>query len=66
MQFKFPYYIKLSLILIILVSPILVFQIAWYFLGKKDGLLFAFCYAIIAGTYACYKFYIDNWRDVED
>ena len=31
--------------------------------GKKDGLLFAFCYGIIAVTYACYKFYLKGWRD---
>ncbi len=60
---KFPYYIRLSIILIILISPIFVFQLSWYFLGEKDGLLFTFCYGIIATTYACYKFYIDNWRD---
>ena len=63
MKFKLPYYLKLSIIMLILISPIFVFQIGWYFLGKKDGLLLAFCYGIIAVTYACYKFYIDNWRD---
>ncbi len=63
MKYKIPYYIKLTIILIILISPILVFQISWYFLGKKDGLLFAFCYGIVAVTYACYKLYIDNWRE---
>ena len=63
MKWKLPYYTRLSIILIILISPIIVFQISWYILGKKDGLLFAFCYGIIAVTYACYKFYIDNWRD---
>ena len=34
--------------------------------GKEDGLLFAFCYGIVAVTYACYKFYLDNWRDEDD
>ena len=63
MKKKIPYYIRLSIILGILISPILVFQISWYFLGKKDGLLFAFCYGIVAVTYACYKFYLDNWRE---
>ena len=63
MKLKFPYYIRLGIIIVILVSPILVFQISWYFLGKKDGLLFAFCYGIVAVTYACYKLYIDNWRE---
>ena len=63
MKQKFPYYIRLSIILLILISPILVFQISWYFLGKKDGLLFAFCYGIVAVTYASYKLYIDNWRE---
>ena len=52
--------------MLILISPIFVFQIGWYFLGKKDGLLLAFCYGIIAVTYACYKFYLDNWRDEDD
>ena len=36
MKQKFPYYIRLSIILIILISPILAFQIGWYFFGKKD------------------------------
>ena len=63
MKRKVPYYIRLTIILIILISPILVFQISWYFLGKKDGLLFTFCYGIVAVTYACYKLYIDNWRE---
>ena len=63
MKRKFPYYIRLTIILLILISPIFVFQISWYFLGKKDGLLFAFCYGIVAVTYACYKLYIDNWRE---
>ena len=63
MKQKFPYYIRLSIVLIILISPILVFQISWYFLGKKDGLLFTFCYGFVAVTYACYKLYIDNWRE---
>tara|TARA_Y100000590_G_C15177871_1_gene810021 strand:- start:168 stop:365 length:198 start_codon:yes stop_codon:yes gene_type:complete len=63
MKEKFPYYIRLSIILIILISPNFVFQIGWYFLGKKDGLLLAFCYGIIAITYACYKFYLDDWRN---
>tara|TARA_B100001029_G_scaffold171966_1_gene169259 strand:+ start:432 stop:629 length:198 start_codon:yes stop_codon:yes gene_type:complete len=63
MRNKIPYYIRLGIIIIILTSPIPVFQISWYFLGKEDGLLFAFCYGIIAVTFACYKFYIDNWRD---
>ena len=63
MNIKIPYYIRLSIILIVLISPILVFQIGWYFVGKKDAILFAFCYSIIAVTFACYKFYVDNWRD---
>tara|TARA_Y100000996_G_scaffold414144_2_gene404215 strand:- start:268 stop:465 length:198 start_codon:yes stop_codon:yes gene_type:complete len=63
MKQKIPYYIRLSIVLIILISPILAFQLGWYFFGKENGLLFAFCYGIIAVTFACYKFYIDNWRD---
>ena len=63
MKEKFPYYVRLSIILIILVSPIFVFQIGWYFHRKKDGLLLAFCYGIVAVTYACYKFYLDDWRN---
>ena len=47
-------------------SPIPAFQIGWYFLGKKDGLLFAFCYGIFAVSFACYKFYLDNWRDEDE
>ena len=51
MNNKLPYYIRLSIVLIILISPTFVFQIAWYFLGKKDALLLAFCYGIIAVTF---------------
>ena len=32
----------------------------------KDGLLFAFCYGIFAVSFACYKFYLDNWRDEDE
>ena len=63
---KLPYYIRLSIIIIILISPIPAFQIGWYFLGKKDGLLFAFCSGIFAVSFACYKFYLDNWRDEDE
>jgi len=66
MKQKIPYYLRLGIVILILISPIIVFQFAWYFLGKKDGLLFAFCYGIIAVTYACYKLYIDNWRDEDE
>ena len=55
MKQKFTYYIRLSIILIILISPILVFQISWGYLGKEDGLLFAFCYGIVAVNYGCFK-----------
>ena len=41
-------------------------HLAHRYLGKEDGLLFAFCYGIVAVTYACYKFYLDNWRDEDD
>ena len=36
---RFPYYIRLSIIILILLSPIPAFQIGWYLFGKKDGLL---------------------------
>jgi|TARA_B000000532_G_scaffold217368_1_gene190105 4-amino-4-deoxy-L-arabinose transferase-like glycosyltransferase len=63
MRQKIPYYIRLSIVLIILISPILAFQLGWHFFGKENGLLFAFCYGIVAVTFACYKFYVDDWRD---
>ena len=63
---KLPYYIRLGIIIVILISPIPAFQIGWYFLGKKDGLLFAFWYGIFAVSFAGYKFYLDNWRDEDE
>ena len=63
MKQKIPYYIRLSIVLIILISPILAFQLGWHFFGNVNGLLFAFCYGIVAVTFACYKFYVDDWRD---
>ena len=33
-------------------------------MGYHLGIItFTFCYGIVAVTYACYKFYLDNWRD---
>tara|TARA_B100000965_G_scaffold345519_1_gene316372 strand:+ start:474 stop:581 length:108 start_codon:yes stop_codon:yes gene_type:complete len=35
-------------------------------LGKENGVLLGFCVGIPCVAFACWKLYIDNWRDDED
>ena len=36
------------------------------YLGKENGVLLGFSVGIICVTFACWKLYIDDWRDDED
>ena len=34
--------------------------------GRDNGILLGFCVGIPCVTFACWKLYIDGWRDEED
>tara|TARA_X000001036_G_scaffold180407_1_gene170746 strand:+ start:905 stop:1072 length:168 start_codon:yes stop_codon:yes gene_type:complete len=46
--------------------PILSAHYGSIFLGKENGVLLGFCVGIPCVAFACWKLYIDNWRDDED
>ena len=52
--------------LILIVPPILSAHYGSIFLGKENGTLLGFCVGIPCVTFACWKLYIDDWRDDED
>jgi len=35
-------------------------------MGRENGVLLGFCVGIVCVTFACWKLYIDGWRDDED
>ena len=52
---------------LILVGPrILSAHYGSIYLGKENGVLLGFSVGIICVTFACWKLYIDDWRDDED
>ena len=36
------------------------------YLGKHNGVLLGFCVGIVCVSFACWKLFIDEWRDDED
>ncbi len=46
--------------------PILSAHYGSIFLGKENGVLLGFCVGIPCVAFACWKLYIDDWRDDED
>ena len=36
------------------------------YLGKETGVLLGFCVGIPCVTWACWKLFMDGWRDEED
>ena len=62
---KRPSYLYRLLIiaLILCVIPILTTHFGSIFLGLKNGILLGFCIGIPCVTYACWKLFMDGWRD---
>ena len=61
---KPPYLIRLSIIIFVLcVIPIGVTHYGSVYLGKEDGILLGFCVSIPCVTFACWKLFIDGWRN---
>ena len=52
--------------LILVGPPILSAHYGSIYLGKENGVLLGFSVGIICVTFACWKLYIDDWRDDED
>tara|TARA_B100001564_G_C20146779_1_gene449174 strand:- start:169 stop:369 length:201 start_codon:yes stop_codon:yes gene_type:complete len=51
---------------ILVFPPILSAHYGSIYLGKENGVLLGFSVGIICVTFACWKLYIDDWRDDED
>ena len=51
---------------ILVFPPILSAHYGSIYLGRENGVLLGFSVGIICVTFACWKLYIDDWRDDED
>ena len=51
---------------ILVFPPILSAHYGSIYLGRENGILLGFSVGIICVTFACWKLYIDDWRDDED
>ncbi len=61
------YFTRLLIIALVLcVLPIGSAQLGGLYLGKENGILLGFCVGIPCVTWACWKLFIDNWREEED
>tara|TARA_S200000501_G_scaffold180323_1_gene169732 strand:+ start:1889 stop:2089 length:201 start_codon:yes stop_codon:yes gene_type:complete len=62
-----PFIYRYLIVGLILVGPpILSAHYGSIYLGKANGVLLGFSVGIICVTFACWKLYIDDWRDDED
>tara|TARA_B100000700_G_C14913172_1_gene793308 strand:+ start:347 stop:505 length:159 start_codon:yes stop_codon:yes gene_type:complete len=52
--------------MILVGPPILSSHYGTIYLGKENGVLLGFCVGIVCVAFACWKLYIDGWRDDED
>tara|TARA_Y100000992_G_C20821897_1_gene285253 strand:- start:70 stop:270 length:201 start_codon:yes stop_codon:yes gene_type:complete len=52
--------------LVLVGPPILSAHYGSIYLGKENGVLLGFCVGIPCVAFACWKLYIDGWRDDED
>ena len=51
---------------ILVIPPILSAHYGTIYLGKDNGVLLGFCVGIICVSFACWKLFVDGWRDDED
>ena len=64
---KPPFIYRYLIIACILIfPPILGSHFGSIYFGRENGVLLGFCVGIICVTFACWKLYIDDWRDDED
>jgi|TARA_B100001059_G_scaffold151143_1_gene151002 hypothetical protein len=62
---SYPYRL-LIILLILTVIPIGTTHIASMYLGPKNGILLGFCVGIPCVTFACWKMFMDGWRDEDE
>ncbi|MFL2877864.1 MAG: hypothetical protein ACJZ8N_02670 [Candidatus Pelagibacter sp.] len=48
------------------VVPIGATHIGSIYLGSKNGILLGFCVGIPCVTFACWKLFMDGWRDEDE
>ena len=62
-----PYAYRLLIILLILtVIPIGATHLGATYLGRENGILLGFCVGIPCVTFACWKLFIDGWREEDE
>ena len=62
-----PYAYRLLIILLILtVIPISATHIGSMYMGPQNGILLGFSVGIPCVTFACWKLFIDGWRDEDE
>ena len=62
-----PYIIRLLIIVFVLcVIPIGATHFGSIYLGRENGILLGFCVGIPCVTFACWKLFIDGWRDEDE
>jgi hypothetical protein len=61
------YTTRLIIIMIILcVPPIGATHFGSIYMGRENGILLGFCVGIPCVTFACWKLFIDGWRDEDE
>ena len=64
---KPSYPIRLLIIALILCVPTIgATHFGSIYLGRENGILLGFCVGIPSVSYACWKLFIDNWREEDD
>jgi hypothetical protein len=62
-----PYVYRLIIIALILtVIPITATHYGIVYMGKENGILLGFCVGIPCVTFACWKLFMDGWRDEDE
>ena len=62
-----PYVYRLIIIALILtVIPITATHYGSVYMGKENGILLGFCVGIPCVTFACWKLFIDGWREEDE
>ena len=51
---------------ILTVIPIAATHFGSIYMGKENGILLGFCVGIPCVSFACWKLYIDGWREEDD
>jgi hypothetical protein len=62
-----PYIIRLLIIMLLLtVIPIGATHFGSIYMGRENGILLGCCVGIPCVSFACWKLYIDGWRNEDD